>query len=89
MSTWTEATRSHADLVVLACGTVPETTLATEAGLETDRGMIVGHDLRTTLDPAVSAIGDCAQTPAGTSGLVAPGWAQARELARNLVHRRR
>lgn len=74
-----------ADLVVLACGTVPDTGLAAEAGLETDRGVIVGHDLRTTLDPSVSAIGDCAQTPAGTSGLVAPGWAQARELARNLV----
>jgi assimilatory nitrate reductase electron transfer subunit len=73
------------DMLVLACGTVPDTTLAADAGLETDRGVIVGHDLRTTLDPAVSAIGDCAQTPAGTSGLVAPGWAQARELARNLV----
>jgi len=74
-----------ADLVVVACGTVPNTRLAAETGMETDRGVIVGHDLRTTLDPAVSAIGDCAQTPAGTSGLVAPGWAQARELARNLV----
>lgn len=74
-----------ADLIVLACGAVPDTTLAAEAGLETDRGIVVGHDLRTTRDPAVSAIGDCAQTPAGTSGLVAPGWAQARELARNLV----
>ncbi len=74
-----------ADLVVLACGTVPDTRLAAEAGLETDRGVIVGHDLRTTLDPSVSAIGDCAQTPAGTSGLVAPGWGQARELARSLV----
>jgi assimilatory nitrate reductase electron transfer subunit len=74
-----------ADLLVLACGTVPDTRLAAEAGLETDRGVVVGHDLRTTLDPAVSAIGDCAQTPAGTSGLVAPGWAQARELARNMV----
>jgi assimilatory nitrate reductase electron transfer subunit len=74
-----------ADLVVLACGTVPDTKLAAEAGLETDRGVLVGHDLRTTLDPAISAIGDCAQTPTGTSGLVAPGWAQARELARNLV----
>ena len=63
----------------------PNTTLAAEAGLETGRGVVVGHDLRTTFDPAVSAIGDCAQTPAGTSGLVAPGWAQARELARNLV----
>jgi assimilatory nitrate reductase electron transfer subunit len=73
------------DMVVLACGTVPNTTMAAEAGLETDRGIVVGHDLRTTVDHAVSAIGDCAQTPAGTSGLVAPGWAQARELARNLV----
>lgn len=73
------------DLLVLACGTVPDTSLAAEAGLETDRGIVVGHDLRTTLDPDISAIGDCAQTPTGTSGLVAPGWAQARELARNLV----
>ncbi|MGH3475051.1 MAG: FAD-dependent oxidoreductase [Aeromicrobium sp.] len=74
-----------ADMIVLACGTVPDTRLAADAGLETDRGVVVGHDLRTTLDSAVSAIGDCAQTPAGTSGLVAPGWAQARELARSMV----
>ncbi|MGH3457189.1 FAD-dependent oxidoreductase [Aeromicrobium sp.] len=80
-----DGTTVDADLVLLACGTVPNTTLAAEAGLETDVGVVVGHDLRTTLDPAVSAIGDCAQTPAGTSGLVAPGWTQARELARNLV----
>jgi assimilatory nitrate reductase electron transfer subunit len=72
-------------LVVLAAGAVPETSLASAAGLETAQGVVVGHDLRTTLDPCISAIGDCAQTPAGTSGLLAPGWAQARELARNLV----
>ena len=75
-----------AQLVVLAAGVVPETSLASAAGLETAQGIVVGHDLRTTLDPNISAIGDCAQTPAGTSGLVAPGWAQARELARSLVH---
>jgi assimilatory nitrate reductase electron transfer subunit len=75
-----------AQLLVLAAGTVPETSLASAAGLETAQGILVGHDLRTTIDHSVSAIGDCAQTPAGTSGLVAPGWAQARELARNLVH---
>lgn len=74
------------ELVVLAAGVVPETSLAAAAGLETAQGIVVGHDLRTTLDPSISAIGDCAQTPTGTSGLVAPGWAQARELARNLVH---
>lgn len=75
-----------AQLVVLAAGVVPETSLATAAGLETAQGIVVGHDLRTTLDRSISAIGDCAQTPTGTSGLVAPGWAQARELARSLVH---
>ena len=75
----------EADLVVLAAGAVPDTALAAAAGLETAQGIVVGHDLRTTQDPSISAIGDCAQTPAGTSGLLAPGWAQARELARNLV----
>ena len=73
-------------LVVLAAGVVPEMSLAAAAGLETAQGVVVGHDLRTTLDHDISAIGDCAQTPTGTSGLVAPGWAQARELARSLVH---
>jgi assimilatory nitrate reductase electron transfer subunit len=75
-----------AQLVVLAAGVVPDTSLAAAAGLETAQGIVVGHDLRTTLDRDISAIGDCAQTPTGTSGLVAPGWAQARELARSLVH---
>ncbi len=75
-----------AQLVVLAAGVVSETSLAAAAGLETAQGIVVGHDLRTTLDRSISAIGDCAQTPTGTSGLVAPGWSQARELARSLVH---
>ena len=75
----------EAQIVVLAAGAVPDTQLAAAAGLETAQGIVVGHDLRTTSDPSISAIGDCAQTPVGTSGLVAPGWAQARELARSLV----
>jgi assimilatory nitrate reductase electron transfer subunit len=75
-----------AQIVVLAAGAVPDTRLAAAAGLETAQGIVVGHDLRTTLDPSISAIGDCAQTAVGTSGVVAPGWAQARELAKSLVH---
>ncbi|WP_262848820.1 FAD-dependent oxidoreductase [Mumia quercus] len=74
-----------ADLVVLACGAVPETALATAAGLEVAHGVVVGDDLATTRDPAIHAIGDCAQTPSGVAGLVAPGWEQARALARRLV----
>ncbi|MFC6151645.1 FAD-dependent oxidoreductase [Mumia xiangluensis] len=75
-----------ADLVVLAAGAVPETALAAAAGLEVAHGIVVGDDLATTVDPAVFAIGDCAQTPSGVSGLVAPGWEQARALAQRLVH---
>lgn len=74
-----------ADLIVLACGTVPETTLAVAAGLQTHAGIVVGADLRTQTDTRISAIGDCAETPAGVSGLVAPGWAQARALARSIA----
>lgn len=73
-----------AGILVLACGSAPETALAAEAGLETNIGIVVGDDLRTA-DPVIFAIGDCAETPAGVSGLVAPGWAQARALARSIA----
>jgi assimilatory nitrate reductase electron transfer subunit len=75
-----------ADVLLLACGTRPETALAAGAGLSTDRGVVVGDDLRSPDDARVAAIGDCAQPPEGGSGLVAQGWEQARRLARALVH---
>ncbi|BDZ41488.1 hypothetical protein GCM10025865_07870 [Paraoerskovia sediminicola] len=73
-----------ADLVVLACGTVPETQIAAQAGLAVERGVVVGHDLSTD-DPQIFAIGDCAQPPEGSQGLVAEGWDQSRRLAQHLV----
>ena len=74
-----------AGLLVLACGTQPETDLARTAGLGVERGIVVRGDLTCPADPAVFAIGDCAQPPAGGSGLVAQGWEQARRLAAQLV----
>ncbi|PFG43911.1 assimilatory nitrate reductase (NADH) beta subunit [Isoptericola jiangsuensis] len=74
-----------AGLVVLTTGTVPRTDLARRAGLEVDRGVVVGHDLATPDDPRVCAIGDCAQPPEGSRGLVAEGWDQARRLADRLA----
>ncbi|MFE6971919.1 FAD-dependent oxidoreductase [Isoptericola sp. NPDC057653] len=74
-----------AGLVVLACGTAPETTLARRAGLAVDRGVVVGPDLASVTDPRVFAVGDCAQPPEGSRGLVAEGWDQARRLAEALV----
>ncbi len=50
-----------ADLLVLACGTIPESTLAQAAGLAVDRGVVVDDQLRSTADPTIFAIGDCAQ----------------------------
>ncbi|MET0448535.1 MAG: FAD-dependent oxidoreductase [Aeromicrobium sp.] len=80
----TDGSSFPAGIVVLACGSAPDTGLATEAGLETNVGIVVGDDLATA-DPAIFAIGDCAETPVGVSGLVAPGWAQARALARSIA----
>ena len=46
-----DGTSYPAGLVVLAAGTAPETGLAGAAGLETNIGIVVGHDLRTTRIP--------------------------------------
>lgn len=73
-----------ADLLVVAAGTVPDTDLAASAGLRTDRGIVVDAQLATS-DRRVHAIGDCAQPPEGSTGLVAQGWDQARQLAAHLT----
>ena len=69
-----------ADLFVVACGTRPETALARAAGLAVERGIVVDDQLRTS-DPAIFAIGDCAQHAGVVGGLVAPAWEQARVVA--------
>ncbi len=73
------------DLMLVSCGVRPNAGLAADAGLPTGTGVTVGADLRSPADPAVCAIGDCAEPPGGTTGLVAPGWQQAEKLARLLV----
>ncbi|MFL6106578.1 MAG: FAD-dependent oxidoreductase [Marmoricola sp.] len=68
-----------ADLMLVSCGIRAEAALAADAGIAVDRGIVVDAELRTS-DERVFAIGDCAQPPEGTSGLLAPGWAQAERL---------
>lgn len=51
----------EADLVVFCAGVKPEVALAREAGLETDRGILVDDAMRTS-DPHIYAVGDAAQT---------------------------
>ncbi len=81
----TDETVMAADMMLVSCGARPRTALAAAAGLPVQRGIVVGPDLTSPEDGLVHAIGDCAQPPQGTSGLLAPGWAQAERLAEALV----
>ncbi|WP_430868847.1 FAD-dependent oxidoreductase [Demequina aurantiaca] len=73
-------TQLLSDMLVMCAGTITESALARNAGLACERGIMVGDDLATLADPRVFAIGDCAQPPAGGTGLVAQGWEQAARL---------
>ncbi|MFV2099901.1 FAD-dependent oxidoreductase [Micromonospora sp. LOL_024] len=73
-----------ADLLLLACGVRPDTTLAAAAGLAVERGVLVDDRLLTS-DRRISAVGDCAQHQGTLTGLVAPAWAQARVVAQVLT----
>ncbi|GGW41444.1 nitrite reductase [Streptomyces griseoloalbus] len=69
-----------ADLVVLACGVHPRAGLATAAGLEVRKGIVVDDELRTS-DPYIHAVGDCVQHAGTVYGLAAPALEQADALA--------
>lgn len=78
-----DGTEVPTDMLVMCCGTVPETSVARTGGLALDRGVVVDEDLRTSA-PHIYAIGDCAQPPEGGTGLVAQGWEQATRLVATL-----
>jgi 3-phenylpropionate/trans-cinnamate dioxygenase ferredoxin reductase component len=58
----TDGRRLPADLVLICIGVIPNSELAGEAGLAVDNGIVVDECL-VTCDPAVLAIGDCANFP--------------------------
>ena len=76
-----DGTELPAGLLVLCCGTRPRTELARAAGLAVGRGIVVDAMVRSITDPAVYAIGDCAERDGRVSGLVAQAWAHARTAA--------
>ncbi|MBY4214129.1 FAD-dependent oxidoreductase [Rhodococcus fascians] len=59
--------RYRADLVVVGIGAIPRTELAAAADLPVSNGIVVDEFLRTH-DPAVFAIGDCANYPSLHTG---------------------
>jgi nitrite reductase (NADH) large subunit len=73
-----------ADLVVMAIGIRPDIALAKQAGLDANRGVVVGDDMRTT-DPHIYAVGECAEHRGQCFGLVAPLWDMAKVCADRLA----
>ncbi len=76
----------EAQLVVMAAGIKPNISLAKEAGIHCERGIVV-NDYMMTFDPRVYAVGECVQHRGVTYGLVAPLYEQARVLANHLAGR--
>lgn len=74
----------EADIVLSAIGVRPDTTLATAAGLDTQRGILVDRFLQSSAKD-VYAIGDCAEIEGHVLCYVAPLMASARALAKTLV----
>jgi nitrite reductase (NADH) large subunit len=73
-----------ADLVVMAVGIRPNTTLAQEAGLHVNRGIVV-NDTMQTYDPRIYAIGECVAHRGTAYGLVAPLFDMAKVCANHLA----
>ena len=74
----------EADAVLCAVGVKPRTTLASDAGIEVNRGIVTDRQLRTNV-PNVYAMGDCAEVAGHVLVYVAPLMAAARALAATLA----
>ncbi|MDR5907428.1 NAD(P)/FAD-dependent oxidoreductase [Franzmannia qiaohouensis] len=76
--------RLATDCVVVAAGITPNAELGRDAGLDSDRAILVDAHL-TTSDPAIHALGECCQFEQHTYGLVEPIWRQVEVLAAHLA----
>jgi nitrite reductase (NADH) large subunit len=73
-----------ADAVIFAAGIRPNVSLAREAGIPVNRGVVVDDHLQTGV-PDVFALGECAEHRGTCYGLVEPAYEQAGVLARHLA----
>jgi nitrite reductase (NADH) large subunit len=72
------------DLVCMAIGIRPNIDLARGCDLDINRGIVVHDDLRTS-DPAIFAVGECAEHRGKTYGLVAPLYEMAKICADHMA----
>ena len=80
-----DGTEVPADLVVMAVGIRPNTTLAEKMRLHVNRGIVVSDTLQTTTDARIYAVGECAAHRGIAYGLVAPLFEQGKVLANHLA----
>lgn len=80
-----DGSRLACDVCVISAGIKPNVELALRAGLTVERGIVVNDQMRTEDDPAIHALGECAQHRGQVYGLVAPLWEQAKVLADQLT----
>jgi nitrite reductase (NADH) large subunit len=79
-----DGTEIPAKLVVMAVGIRPNAALAKDAGLDTNRGVLVDGHMRTS-DPVIFAVGECVEFDGKVYGLVAPLYEMANILASELA----
>lgn len=79
-----DGTEIQADIVCMAVGIRPNANLAIAAGLDVERGIIVGDDMKTS-DPDIYAVGECVEHRGVCYGLVAPLYEMANVIAIGLL----
>ena len=82
----TNGRRIEADAVIFAAGIRPNITLAKDAGIAVNRGVLVDDHLQTGA-PDIFALGECAEHRGICYGLVEPAYEQARVLTQHLAGR--
>jgi len=74
----------EADIILIQAGVRPEITLAKEAGLETNRGIIVNEHLKTSTED-IYAVGDCIEYNGETWGIIPACVEQSKIVAASVL----
>lgn len=75
------------DMAIIAAGVRPNIRLAKEAGLETDRGLVVDDYLQSS-NPKIFAAGDVIQHRERVYGIIPSSFNQARIVASNILSKK-
>lgn len=83
-ATLTNGKEFDTDVVLSAVGLKPKIKLAADAGLETNRGIVVDHFMRTS-NPDIYSLGDCCEIEGHVLPFIMPVMQAAKALASTLA----